>query len=121
VTILQIWFIIYVMVKIRFALFGRRNAPVFRIVAIDHRRSRDGKALEILGTVNRRLADPIIKINKEGIEAWRAKGAQLSPSVHKLLARIGMIEAPTIPSQTAAHLPKKRAQERAKAAAASAE
>ncbi len=106
------------MVKIRFALFGTRNAPVFRIVAIDHRRSRDGKALEILGTVNRKLADPIVTLNREGILAWQAKGAQLSPSVHKLLARVGMMEAPAYPTQTKAHLPKKRAQERAKAATA---
>lgn len=101
------------MVKVRFALFGAKNARVFRIVAIDHRRSRDGKALEILGTVNRRLENPIVKINKEGIMAWRANGAQVSPSVHRLLGRLGIMEPYRHPTQTKGHLPKKKAQARA--------
>ena len=109
------------MVKVRFAVFGAKNARVFRIVAIDHRRSRDGKALEILGTVNRRLEDPIVKINKEGIMAWRAKGAQVSPSVHKLLGRFGIMEPYQHPTQTKKHLPKKKAQARATEQAARAE
>ena len=37
-------------VKIRLARLGTTNAPVFRIVAIDSRRKRDGACLENLGT-----------------------------------------------------------------------
>ena len=33
-------------VKIRFSRIGKKHAPVYRIVAIDSRRKRDGKYLE---------------------------------------------------------------------------
>ena len=39
-------------VKIRLARIGRTHAPVYRIVAIDSRKKRDGKFLENLGTYN---------------------------------------------------------------------
>ena len=39
-------------VKIRLSQIGKKNAPFYRIVAIDSRKKRDGKFLEDLGTYN---------------------------------------------------------------------
>ena len=39
-------------VKIRFARVGKKHAPIYKIVAIDSRRKRDGMFLEDLGTYN---------------------------------------------------------------------
>lgn len=70
-------------VKIRLARIGKKNMPIFRIVAIDSRMARDGKTLEILGTY-----DPSKKqfeqFHDDRIEAWVKTGAQLTDSVKKL-------------------------------------
>ncbi len=105
------------MVRIRFARFGTRNAPVHRIVAIDKRKSRDGEPLEILGTINPRAVEKVVVLHPERIEYWRSQGAEVSLAVHKVLAKHGIMDAPFIPIQTKKSLPKKKAQERmAKAA-----
>jgi len=71
------------MVKIRLAMHGRIHAPTYRIVAVPTRSKRDGAPLEILGHYN-----PIenkLDIKKKALEAWVAKGAQISDGVKKLL------------------------------------
>ncbi|MGC2310626.1 MAG: 30S ribosomal protein S16 [Candidatus Babeliaceae bacterium] len=82
-------------VKIRLARIGKKNAPFFRIVAIDSRSSRDGKALEILGTYNPRAGE-LIQFHEERIAYWVSKGAILLDSVKKLqrLYRKAAAEAP---------------------------
>lgn len=70
-------------VKIRLARFGRVHAPVYRIVAIDSRKKRDGKALEILGTYNP-LTSEIVQFHEERINAWVSKGAVVTDAVKKL-------------------------------------
>ena len=70
-------------VKIRLARIGTKNAPVYRIVAIDTRDKRDGKALEILGTYHPRLKT-FDKFHDERIEAWLEKGATMTDSAKKL-------------------------------------
>lgn len=70
-------------VKIRLSRVGTTNAPVFRIVAIDSRKKRDGKALEILGTYNPQ-SDQFIKFEDERISYWVSQGAIPTASVKKL-------------------------------------
>jgi len=75
------------MVKIRLTRRGAKKRPFYRIVAIDSRKQRDGRPLEFLGTY-----DPIpnperIDIKIEKLEAWIAKGAQMSPTVRSLIKR----------------------------------
>jgi small subunit ribosomal protein S16 len=72
------------MVIIRLARQGKRNDPFYRVVAIDSKQKTTGKFLEILGHYHPREDNK--KVNKEGINAWVAKGAQVSPAVKKLLA-----------------------------------
>lgn len=72
------------MVKIRLTRQGKRNDPFYRIVAIDSQHKLNGKALAILGHWHPRTKT--VEVDKKGIEAWVAKGAQTSPAVTKLMA-----------------------------------
>jgi small subunit ribosomal protein S16 len=75
------------MVRIRLLRAGAKKRPFYRIIAIDQRRKRDGRALEFLGTYNP-IAEPAeIKLKTDRIEAWTAKGAQLSDAVRGLIRR----------------------------------
>ena len=75
------------MVKIRLLRAGAKKRPFYRVIAIDQRRKRDGRALEFLGTYNP-IAEPAeIKLKTDRIEAWTAKGAQLSDAVRGLIRR----------------------------------
>jgi small subunit ribosomal protein S16 len=75
------------MVKIRLLRAGAKKRPFYRVIAIDERRKRDGRALEFLGTYNP-IAEPAeIKLETERIEAWVAKGAELSDAVRALVRR----------------------------------
>ena len=75
------------MVIIRLTRVGARNRAYYRVVAVDHRKKRDGRALEQLGTYDP-LAEPAaIQLANERIEAWQAKGAQLSNAVRSLVRR----------------------------------
>lgn len=92
--------------KVRFARVGAKNAPVYRVVAIDGRKSRDGEPLELLGTVNRRAENQIVHLNSERILELKAQGAQLSDSLVRFLARHNFIEEPPRPETTKQHLPR---------------
>jgi len=73
-------------VRLRLALFGKKHAPMFRIIAIDKRKIRDGKYLENLGTYNP-MTGEYVQFHPEKIDAWIAKGAIPSDSVKKLYKR----------------------------------
>ena len=70
-------------VKIRLSRIGKKNAPFYRIVAIDSHKKRDGKSLEILGTYNP-LNGELIQFNNERIDAWIKLGALPTDAVKKL-------------------------------------
>ncbi|MCM2348456.1 MAG: 30S ribosomal protein S16 [Bacteriovoracaceae bacterium] len=73
------------MVKIRMARGGRKNRPVYTIVAINSRSPRDGQFLEKLGQYDPKAAEALKFVNVEGIKTWISKGAQLSDTVSSLL------------------------------------
>jgi small subunit ribosomal protein S16 len=70
-------------VKIRLSRIGKKNAPVFRIVAIDSRSARDGAPLEVLGTYNP-VKHELVQFNADRINYWISTGAQVSNSVKKI-------------------------------------
>lgn len=70
-------------VKIRLSRIGKKNAPVFRIVAIDSRSARDGAPLEVLGTYNP-VNHQVVQFNADRINYWVSTGAQVSDSVKKI-------------------------------------
>ena len=73
------------MVKIRMARGGRKNRPVYTIVATNSRSPRDGQFLEKLGQYDPKAAEAIKYVNVDGIKTWLTKGAQLSDTVRTLL------------------------------------
>jgi len=70
-------------VKIRLARIGKKNAPIYRIVAIDSRSKRDGKTLEILGTYNP-IRKEIIQFHSDRIKFWQDRGAVMSDAATKI-------------------------------------
>ncbi len=71
------------MVKIRLSKIGRTHAPIWRIIAVDSRKKRDGAALEILGTYDPRTKE-LIQFHADRIDHWVSLGAQVSDTVKKL-------------------------------------
>lgn len=75
------------MVKIRMTRFGAKKHPYYRIVAIDERKRRDGRPLEYLGTFDPNPEVEVVKLRTDAIDAWLAKGAQMSDAVRNLMKR----------------------------------
>ena len=73
------------MVKIRIARGGRKNRPVYTLVATNSRSPRDGQFLEKLGQYDPKSTETLKGINVEAIKSWLSKGAQLSDTVRTLL------------------------------------
>lgn len=72
-------------VAIRLTRVGATKRPAYRVIAIDKRRSRDGRALEILGYYDP-LTDPAtVQLDTDKINAWIGNGAQPSETVVKLM------------------------------------
>jgi small subunit ribosomal protein S16 len=73
------------MVALRLTRIGAKKKPFYRVVAIDSRRARDSKTIEILGHYNPR-PDPIeIDLKRERIDYWLGVGAQPSDTVKRLI------------------------------------
>ncbi len=110
--------------KIRLSRGGAKKRPFYRIVLADSRSPRDGKFLERLGTYNPMLAQGAegrITLNEERIKHWLQIGAQPTDRVARFLADAGYIAAKARAEQTKQPLPKAKAQQRLKDAAAAAE
>ena len=80
-------------VRLRFSLHGRRNNRIFHLVAIDLRKRRDAKPIELLGVYDPRLRlgheHKTMHWSVERILYWLEKGgAQPSKSVVKLLEKV---------------------------------
>jgi len=83
-------------VRIRLTRVGATKRPAYRVIAIDKRRSRDGRALEILGFYDP-LTDPAtVKLDTERINAWIGKGAQPSDTVAKLMRQADRPAEPVV-------------------------
>lgn len=75
------------MVKIRLKRGGAKKRPHYRVVAIDERVQRDGRALEYLGHYDPIREPAAIQLEHERIAHWVGQGAQLSHAVKALLRR----------------------------------
>ncbi len=74
------------MVKIRLYRTGARQKPSYRIVAIDSRRQRQGRPLDVLGTYDPK-GKGSLALREEAIQGWLDRGAQASETVAALLRR----------------------------------
>ena len=77
------------MVVIRLARGGAKKRPFYNIVVADARERRDGRFIERVGFYN-----PVASGNAESLRVaidrvthWKSVGAQLSPTVARLVAQ----------------------------------
>ena len=78
-----------VAVKIRLKRFGKMRAPHYRVIVIDSRAKRDGRAIEEIGEYHPTENPSMIKINSERAQYWLSVGAQPTEQVHALLKITG--------------------------------
>lgn len=71
-------------VKIRLSRFGKTGAPVYRLVAIDEHKARDGRAIEVLGNYNPHSATNKLEVNKIRVDYWLSVGALPTKTVAEL-------------------------------------
>ena len=106
-------------VRIRLTRVGATKRPAYRVIAIDKRRSRDGRALEILGFYDPLTEPATVNLETERIHAWIGKGAQPSETVAKLMRqaeRAAQQPAEAEKPKRAARTTKPKASSRPKAA-----
>ena len=76
-------------VKIRLKRFGKKHAPFYRVVVMDSRSRRDGRAIEEIGKYHPTEEPSVIVINSERAQYWLGVGAQPTPQVAALLKLTG--------------------------------
>ena len=76
-------------VRIRLTRMGSRHKPVYRIVASDSRRPRDGQYIELIGTYNPAIDE--VKVNEEVALKWLKQGALPTDTVRSLFSKKGVM------------------------------
>ncbi len=107
--------------KIRLARAGAKKRPYYHIVIADSRSARDGRFIEKVGSYNPMLPaehEERVRLMGERITHWMSQGALPTERVARFLGHAGLAPMPVWKEQPIQSAPKKKAQERAKAAAA---
>ena len=71
--------------KIRLKRMGKKFYAFYRVVIMDSRTKRDGRAIEEIGTYNPNTQPSTININSERAQYWLGVGAQPTEQVLNLL------------------------------------
>jgi small subunit ribosomal protein S16 len=106
--------------KIRLARAGAKKRPYYHIVVADSRSPRDGRFIERVGSYNPMLPAEHaerVRLVDERITYWLKEGALATDRVARFLGKAGLAPMPKYNEQPIQSAPKKKAQERAKAAA----
>jgi small subunit ribosomal protein S16 len=107
--------------KIRLARAGAKKRPYYHIVVADSRSPRDGRFIEKLGSYNPMLPaehEDRVRLQAERIQHWVSQGALPTDRVALFMGQKGVGPMPSWGAQPVKSAPKKKAQERAKAAEA---
>ncbi len=73
--------------KLRLTRMGSKKRPFYRIVAMDSKTRRDGRALEYIGYYNP-MTEPIeLKVDMEKVKKWTDRGAIPTDTVQSLLKK----------------------------------
>ena len=76
-------------VKIRLKRLGKIRSPHYRIVVMDARKKRDGRAIEEIGLYHPKNDPSVIRVNSERAQYWLSVGAQPTEAVVAILKRTG--------------------------------
>lgn len=79
------------MVKLRLKRMGKKNIPIYKIVAADARSPRDGRFIEAVGFYNPHTEPMTIELQEERILYWLKNGAQPTATVRSLFKREGLL------------------------------
>ncbi len=79
-------------VKLRLRRMGSKKRPIYRLVAIDSRRARNGRFVEQLGHYNPIERPATFTVNEERVFEWLKQGATPSDTVKTLFGHIGLNE-----------------------------
>ena len=79
------------MVVIRLARGGANKRPFFSLVVADSRRAAKGKFIERVGFYDPKApaGRESLRVDVERLKHWQGKGAQLSPTVKRLVKLFG--------------------------------
>lgn len=77
-------------VHLRLSRTGRHKRPMYRLVAADSRKPRDGRFLEILGIFDPLKSAGLPELKQERVLTWLRQGAQPTVTVRTLLRRSGL-------------------------------
>jgi len=77
-------------VKLRLKRMGKKDFPVYKIVAADSRSPRDGKFIDAVGLYDPKTHPMTIDVKEERVIYWLKNGAQSTPTVRSLLRRKGI-------------------------------
>ncbi|MDY0760371.1 30S ribosomal protein S16 [Cutibacterium avidum] len=75
--------------KIRLKRLGKIRTPHYRVVVMDSRTKRDGRAIEEIGQYHPKNDPSVIEIDSERVQYWLGVGAQPTEAVVALLKRTG--------------------------------
>lgn len=75
--------------KIRLKRLGKIRSPHYRIIVIDSRAKRDGKAIEEIGIYHPKNDPSVIRVDSERAQYWLSVGAQPTEAVVAILKRSG--------------------------------
>jgi small subunit ribosomal protein S16 len=78
-----------VAVKIRLKRLGKIRSPHYRIVVMDARTKRDGRAIEEIGLYHPKNDPSVIRVNSERAQYWLGVGAQPTEAVIAIFKRTG--------------------------------
>lgn len=76
-------------VKIRLKRLGKIRSPHYRIVVMDARTKRDGRAIEEIGLYHPKNDPSVIRVNSERAQYWLGVGAQPTEAVVAIFKRTG--------------------------------
>lgn len=75
-------------VKIRLQRIGKRDYPIYKIVAVDESEKRNGKYIELLGYFKPKDTDNQITLDKKALSVWLSKGAKMTEAVNRISGEI---------------------------------
>ena len=91
----------FMTVRLRLAVHGVRNNRIFHLVAIDQRKRRNAKPIELLGIYRPRVEPKSphksVEWSVDRIKYWLGVGAQPSDSVVKLLTTVCLVRLGLVP------------------------
>jgi small subunit ribosomal protein S16 len=79
------------MVVIRLARGGANKRPFYHLVVADSRKASTGRFIERVGFYDPKAPEgrESLRVNVERVKHWAGKGAQVSPTVARLVKQFG--------------------------------